>query len=123
MAYDTMNSVVEIPSPDYDVMDLWHESCESDTPFYKSWGTCNTANMTKGILPSPLEQTLKEDTASGSISTEVFGLYCDYAATAGSKVDTIVPSLGIFFGGDMALNNTFYNSGTPQVSLCCLLII
>ena len=123
VAYDTMNVGVEIPSPDYDVLNLWNQSCESDDPYYKSLGTCNTANMTTKILPSPLEQTLKEHTASGSISTRVFGLYCDYAATMGSQVDTIVPSLGIFFGGDMALNNTFYNSGTPQVSFCCLLII
>ena len=126
VAFDALNSVVEIPSPEFDVLNLWYESCESDDPLYKeskSWGTCNTANMTKKTLPAPLEQTQKEHTASGLISTRVFGLYCDYAATAGSKVDTIVPSLGIFFGGDMALNNTFYNSGTPQVSLCCLLII
>ena len=123
VAYDDLNSVVEIPSPEFDVLNLWHESCESDDPFHKSWGTCNTSNMTTEHLPSPLEQTLKEHTASGLISTRVFGLYCDYAATMRSKVDTIVPSLGIFFGGDMALNNTFYNSGTPQVSFCCLVII
>ena len=123
VAFDALNSFVEIPSLDFNVLNLWNQSCESDNPLYKSWGTCNTDNMTTKILPSPLEQTFKEDTASGSISTGVFGLYCDYAATIGSQVDTIVPSLGIFFGGDIALNNTFYNSGTPQVSLCCLLII
>ena len=123
VAFDGLNRVVEIPSPEFNVLDLWHQSCESDGPFHKSWGTCNTANLTSVTLPSPLEQTLQKDTADGLISTGVFGLYCDYAATIGSKVDTIVPSLGIFFGGDMALNNTFYNRGTPQVSLCCLLII
>ena len=111
VAFDALNSAVEIPSPDFDVLNLWNQSCESDDPSQKSVGTCSTANMKTKILPSPIEQTLKEDTASGSISTGVFGLYCDYAATFGSTVDTIVPSLGIFFGGDMALNNIFYNSG------------
>ena len=118
VAFDALNSVVEIPSPEFNVLNLWNQSCESDDPLYKSWGTCNTANMTKKILPAPLEQTLKEDTASGNIEEGAFGLYCDYTATIGSKVNTIIPSLGIFFGGNMALNNTFYNSGTPQVSLC-----
>ena len=122
VAFDALHRAVELPSPDFD---LWHESCESDDPLYKSVGYCKTDNifMKSVSLPSPLEQTLKEDTASGNIEEGAFGLYCDYAATIGSQVDTIVPSLGIFFGGDMALNNVFYNSGTPQVSLCCLLIL
>ena len=122
VAFDALNSAVEIPSPDFDVLNLWNQSCESDDPSQKSVGTCSTANMKTKILPSPIEQTLKEDTASGSISTGVFGLYCDYAATFGSTVDTIVPSLGIFFGGNIALNNTFYNSGTPQVRFVLLLV-
>ena len=115
VAFNANNPATKMPSPDFDVVNLWNQSCESDDPNYKSWGTCNTANLTSKTLPAPLEQTLKEDTASGSISTGVFGLYCDYAATIGSEADTIVPGLGIFFGGNMALNNTFYNSGTPQV--------
>jgi len=112
MAFDANNGAIKIPSSDFNVSDSWHESCTSDDPYYKSWGTCIADDLN---LPAPLEQTLKEDTASGAISSGAFGLYCDYAATIGSKVDTIVPSLGIFFGGDMALNNTLYNSGTPQV--------
>ena len=115
VAFDALNSAVNIPSPDFNVLNLWNQSCESDDSYYRSFGTCNTGNMTVKTLPALLEQMLKENTASGSISTGVFGLYCDYAATIGSKVDSIVPSLGVFFGGDVALNNTFYNSGTPQV--------
>eukprot|EP00984_Skeletonema_dohrnii_P009232 scaffold3522_cov82-Skeletonema_dohrnii-CCMP3373.AAC.4 len=111
VAYSALNSGHKLPSPDYDILSLWNKTCEVDN---KSVGTCNYGNLTSENLPAPLEQTLSEDVESGYISAEAFGLYCDYAATIGSKVDTIVPSLGIYFGGDMALNNTFYNSGTPQ---------
>jgi hypothetical protein len=120
VAYSALNSGVNIPSPGFNILNLWNQSCEIDN---KSVGTCNTVDLATVTLPAPLEQTLKEDDESGYISAEAFGLYCDYAATIGSKLDTIVPSLGIFFGGDMALNNTFYNGGTPQVCLCCLLIL
>mmetsp|Transcript_12116 Transcript_12116/g.18694 ORF Transcript_12116/g.18694 Transcript_12116/m.18694 type:complete len:503 (-) Transcript_12116:107-1615(-) len=113
VAYSGLNKGVNIPSPDFNILSLWNESCQVDN---KSVGSCTGNNMTKVPLPAPLEQILKEDDESGYISAEAFGLYCDYAATIGSKVDTIVPSLGIFFGGDMALNNTFYNGGTPQVA-------
>jgi len=119
VAYTAINNVLKIQSPDFNVLSLWNKSCEVHN---KSVGTCNDGNLTSENLPAPLEQTLKEDVESGYISVEAFGLYCDYAATIGSKYDTIVPSLGIFFGGDMALNNTFYNGGTPQVCFCCLLI-
>jgi len=120
VAYSGLNKGVNIPSPDFNILSLWNESCQVDN---KSVGSCTGNNMTKVPLPAPLEQILKEDDESGYISAEAFGLYCDYAATIGSKLDTIVPSLGIFFGGDMALNNTFYNGGTPQVCFCCLLIL
>ena len=120
VAYSGLNKGVEIPSPDFSILNLWNQSCEIDN---KSFGTCNTGNMTSKNLPPPLEQTLNEDVETGYISAPAFGLYCAYAATIGSKVDTIVPSLGIFFGGNMALNNTFYNSGTPQVRLLFLPIL
>jgi len=120
VAYSALNSGQKLPSPDYDILSLWNQSCKVDNI---SVGSCTDNNMTTVPLPAPLEQILKEDDESGYISAEAFGLYCDYAATIGSKLDTIVPSLGIFFGGDMALNNTFYNGGTPQVCLCCLLIL
>jgi len=120
VAYSAGNSGVNIPSPDFNVLNLWNQSCEIDN---KSVGTCNAGNMASTNLPAPLEQTLKENVESEYISAEAFGLYCDYAATIGSKVDTIVPSLGVFFGGNMALNNTFYNSGTPQVRSSSLLIL
>ncbi len=45
-----------------------------------------------------------------------FGLYLDYAATKGSEVDTIVQSLGTFFGGNLAYDNHFYNNGKVQVA-------
>ncbi|KAK1737485.1 hypothetical protein QTG54_011771 [Skeletonema marinoi] len=114
VAYSALNDGVSVPSPDFNSLSLWSQYCEIDN---KSVGTCNTADLATVTLPAPLEQTLKEDDESGYISAEAFGLYCDYAATIGSEYDTIVPSLGIFFGGNMALNNTFYNSGTPQVAL------
>jgi len=120
VAYSALNSGHKLPYPDYNILSLWNESCQVDN---KSVGSCTGNNMTKVPLPAPLEQILKEDDESGYISAEAFGLYCDYAATIGSKLDTIVPSLGIFFGGDMAFNNTFYNGGTPQVCFCCLLIL
>jgi len=113
VAYSALNSGHKLPYPDYNILSLWNESCQVDN---KSVGSCTGNNMTKVPLPAPLEQILKEDDESGYISAEAFGLYCDYAATIGSKLDTIVPSLGIFFGGDMAFNNTFYNGGTPQVA-------
>jgi hypothetical protein len=117
VAYAALNHVVVTPSPDFDAF----SSCESNYPHYPSVGTCNYGNMTKIDLPSPLEQSLKGGVYSGYDSVEAFGLYCDYAATIRSKTDTIIPSLGAFFGGNVALNNTFYNSGTPMV--CFLLLV
>jgi hypothetical protein len=124
VAYTALNTVVKTSSPEFNVLNLWNQSCENvDDPYYESIGTCNTGNLPVVTLPSPLEQTLQEKVESGHESVESFGLYCDYAATIGSTTDTIVPSLGIYFGGNVALNNTFYNSGTPQVCFCfcCLL--
>jgi len=121
VAYTANNIVAKTPSPDFDVLNLWNQTCETGNSYYKSAGRCNSGNMTKIPLPSPLEQSLQEGVDSGYNSVEAFGLYCDYAATNRSEKDKIIPSLGIYFGGDVALNNTFYNSGTPQVCLCCLL--
>ena len=59
---------------------------------------------------------MEQDDESGQITSEAFGLYLDYAATKGSEVDTIVPSLGIFFGGNVAYDNQFYNNGKVQVA-------
>jgi hypothetical protein len=118
VAYKANNRVVKIPSPDFDVLKLWNPVCERDDPYYKSVGMCNNGNLSWTTLPSPLEQSLQEDVDSGYDSVEAFGLYCEYAATIGSYPDTIIPSLGAYFGGDVALNNTFYNSGTAQVCWC-----
>jgi len=117
-AYNT-NTGKEIAS-----MDEVYFGIISEVQNYMCLGPLNgIIGVAYTTLPSPLEQTLQEKVESGHESVESFGLYCDYAATIGSTTDTIVPSLGIYFGGNVALNNTFYNSGTPQVCFCfcCLL--
>jgi hypothetical protein len=113
VAYSDRNVANKIPSPEFDVLNMWEQKCEGNKG--SAIGRCNSGDMSKITLPSPLEQSLKAHVDSGYNSAKAFGLYCDYAATIGSKKDTIVPSLGIYFGGDLALNNTFYNGGTPQV--------
>jgi len=64
----------------------------------------------------PLETALAQDVESGYNTAKAFGLYCDYAATYDSEVDTVIPSRGIYFGGDLALNNQFYNNGKAHVA-------
>jgi hypothetical protein len=103
-----------LPSPDFNVSSLWNKKCDNPDQVQFSQGLeeigrCNHDNMTKVYLSPPLEQTLEQDDNSGQITAEAFGLYLDYAATIGSEVDTVVPSLGTFFGGDKAYDNQFYN--------------
>lgn len=105
------NQVNRIPPSGFDISNLWDESCVIDG---KSIGNCNTENGT--TLPAPLEAALAQDVESGYNKEQVFGLYLDYAATIGSKADIVVPSLGAYFGGDLALNNQFYNGGNAQTS-------
>jgi len=105
------NDVVPTPSSGFDISNLWNESCVLDE---QSVGNCNTENET--TLPSPLEAALSQGVESGYNKVAAFGLYLDYAATIGSKADTVVPSLGIYFGGDLALNNQFYNGGNVQTT-------
>ena len=120
VAYSNLNFAYVTPSLDYNAMNMWNQSCVVNG---ESLGTCNpAANMTATALLSPLEQALKEDAESGYDSVEAFGLYCDYAATIGSKDNTIIPSLGIYFGGDLAVKNYYYNNGKPQVSNLLLLL-
>ncbi len=121
VAYDALNRAVELPSPDFDVSSLWNEFCQNPNQAdfssgYKTIGKCDSGNMTKVTLTSPLKQALDQDYISGQITAAAFGLYLDYAATMGSKVDTVVPSLGIYFGGDLAYDNQFYNNGKVQVA-------
>ena len=121
VAYEALNTAVELPSPDFNVSSLWNKKCDNPdqdefSQGYETIGNCNFDNMTKVPLTPPLEQTLEQDNKSGQVTAEAFGLYLDYAATIGSKVDKIVPSLGIFFGGDLAYGNQFYNNEEVQVA-------
>ena len=120
VAFDKINWGFAV-EPYFDVMSLWNESCKNPDQYafsvgYETFGTCAYGNLTQTTLPSPLESALAEDVESGYNTAKAFGLYCDYAATFGSKVDTIIPSLGIYFGGDLALNNQFYNNGKAHVA-------
>ena len=121
VAYQGLNPVIELPSPGFNVSSVWNEFCQNPNQAdfsigYKTIGKCDTGNMTKVPLNPPLEQALVQDYNSGQISADAFGLYLDYAATIGSKVNTIVPSLGILFGGDLAYDNQYYNDGKVQVA-------
>ena len=122
VAFDKINwGFVAEPSLDFDAMSLWNESCKNPNQDlfsigYESVGNCDTENLTETTLPSPLEATLSQAVESGYNKAEVFGLYLDYAATIGSKTNTIIPSLGAYFGGDLALNNQYYNNGNVQVA-------
>jgi hypothetical protein len=116
IAYPAQNQVVELPYPDFNILSLWNEFCPNPnqgrfSQGYETIGICNYGNMTMVTPNPPLEQTLEQDYNSGQITAAAFGLYLDYSATIGSKVDTIVPSLGIYFGGNVAYDNQFYNSG------------
>jgi hypothetical protein len=121
VGYKGLNNAVELPSPDFNVSSLWNVSCtnpdqDAVSQGYKTIGNCDTGDMTQVYLNPPLEQSLGQDYNSGQIKAAAFGLYLDYAATIGSKVDMIVPSLGILFRGDLAYDNQFYNDGKVQVA-------
>ncbi len=121
VAYKSLNQVVELPSPDFNISSLWNASCVNPDQAmfslgYETIGNCDSDNMTVVTLTPPLKQTLVQDYNSGQITAEAFGVYLDYAATKGSEVDTILPSLGSFFGGDKAYDNQFYNNGKVQVA-------
>jgi len=112
----TVGNSVNFLASGFDAMSLWNEYCKKPDLGIgsESVGMCNTENQT--TLPAPLEATLAQAVESGYTKDEAFGLYLDYAATIGSTEDTIVPSLGAYFGGNLALNNQFYNNGNAQVS-------
>ena len=114
VAYTEGNLVVN--SSQFNVSSLWDESCKiGDT----SYGECYAGleNLTQFYtLPSPLEMALSQGVETGYNKAQAFGIYVDYAATIGSVEDTVIPSLGIYFGGDLALNNDFYNNGKVQVA-------
>ncbi len=121
VAYKALSHAVELPSPDFNISSLWNESCPNPDQVmfsqgYETIGNCDSGNMTQVNLDPPLEQTLVQGSNSGRITAEAFGLYLDYAATIGSEVDAIVPSLGIYFGGGLAYDNQFYKNGEVQVA-------
>jgi hypothetical protein len=124
VGYKGLNHAVELPSPDFNVSSLWNAYCDNPdqadfSQGLKTLGHCNTGNMTEKDLDPPLEQALVQDYNSGQITAAAFGVYLDYAATIGSKLDkldTVVPSLGIFFRGDLAYDNQFYKNGKVQVA-------
>ncbi|KAL7452445.1 hypothetical protein ACHAWC_004168 [Mediolabrus comicus] len=124
VAYDALNinKAVEIPSPDFDDSSLWEVSCVNPNKVdfshgFKTIGNCDLSNMTKVNLDAPLQQALEQDYNSEKITATAFGLYLDYAAAMAShEVDTVVPSLGIYYGGDLAYDNQFYNNGKVQVA-------
>ena len=123
VAYEALNinKAVEIPSPDFAMSSLWNEKCVNPNQVdfshgFKTIGNCDTGNMTQVNLNPPLQQALQQDYNSGQITAAAFGLYLDYAAAMGSKVDMVVPSLGIYYGGDLAYDNPFYNNGKVQVA-------
>ena len=120
VAHNSLNDVVRLNSPDFDTVSLWDEVCTNPDQAevsggYKSIWNCDTGNMTRVDLTPPLKQSLEQDAESG-YNNKAFGLYLDYAATVGSVEDIIVPSLGIYFGGDLAYNNQLFNEGTAQVA-------
>jgi len=120
VSYTQGNTVYALQS-DSDALSVWNESsCTNPNPNPKGdslpngeGGSC-LGNTT--TLPSPLQQTLEQSVATGYNKAEVFGMYFDYAATTGAAKGTVIPSLGIYFSGDLALNNQFYNSGKAQVA-------
>jgi hypothetical protein len=121
VAYKSLNTVIQLPYPDFNISSLWKESCPNPDQVqfsrgYETIGKCNRDNMTQENLDPPLEQALVQGYNSGRISAEAFGLYLDYAAAMGSEVDTIVPSLGIYFGGNLAYDNQFYKNGKVRVA-------
>ena len=121
VAYKSLNKAVELPSPDFNTSSLWNKKCVNPNQFdfsqgYETLGYCNTDNMTVVYLNPPLEQSLVQAYNSGQNTVAAFGLYLDYAAAMASDVGTISSSLGIYFGGDLAYNNQFYNNGKVQVA-------
>jgi len=84
----------------------------------KKLAQCNVGNLSTTDLNSPIEQALRDDIESGYNLEEAFGMHVNYEATKGAAVNTVIPGLGIYYGGNVALNNSYYNGGTSQVRPC-----
>jgi hypothetical protein len=125
VAYSGINEAFIVPQSQqssFSAADLLDEICPDPDDPSSSLLQCNTDNFTSTFVPSVLEKALNE-----SEGIDAFGLYCDYAATvtAGhvqnmdsevSQTPPIIPGLGAFFGGELAINNDFYDRGTPHIA-------
>jgi len=111
VAYTSLNTATALPSTNFNASDLMNFLCIEEGVLQCSGEYGSTP------LPAVLEQSLSEDVESGYNAQEAFGLYLDYVATVAAEPDTILPGVGAYFGGNQALDNEFYNLGTPHVSL------
>lgn len=118
VAYSWLNDVQILPTDGSvtTAADLIVSGCPDDNP---KAVTCD-GNVEQTTLPSPIEIALAETVDSGYNAAQAFGLYVDYEATKNSPMGQVIAGQGAYFGGDMALNNPYYNAGTPQVSLLCV---
>ena len=128
LAYSRGNVAAEIPqskAATFDVSDFYVDVCPDPQDNTSMLTQCTTGNLTQAALPSVIESALNNSVSSGYNSIEAFGLYVDYAATVqedpiDASSSGVIPGIGAYFGGDLAVNNKYYNGGTPQVS--CVLV-
>lgn len=128
LAYISGNGAYEIPqskAATFDASDLFVDVCPDPQDNTSMLAQCATNNLTQRVLPSVIELALNKSVSSGYNSIEAFGLYVDYAATVqedpiDASSSGVIPDIGAYFGGDLAVNNQYYNGGTPKVS--CVLV-
>ena len=125
VAYSSNNAAIEIPQSEaatFDASDLYVDVCPNPQDNTSMLSQCNTDNLTQIPLPSVIEVALNDSVSFGYNSIEAFGLYVDYAATlqenpiVAPSSSKMVPGIAAYFGGDLAVDNEYYNGGTPQVS-------
>jgi len=119
------NDAIEIPQSEaatFDASDLFVDVCPNPQVNTSMLSQCNPDNLTETSLPSVIEVALNDSVSFGYNSIEAFGLYVDYAATLqedpidAPSSSKMVPGIAAYFGGDLAVDNEYYNGGTPQVS-------
>ena len=125
VAYSSNNAAIEVPQSEaatFNASDLFVDVCPDPQDNTSMLSQCNPDNLTKTFLPSVMEVALNDSVSSGYNSIEAFGLYVDYAATVQknpidvSSSSRMIPGIAAYFGGDLAVDNEYYNGGTPQVS-------
>ena len=77
---------------------------------------CNTQGLSMTTFDAPIQTALKDSVQAGQSSAETFGIYVDYEAAQAAPTGDVVSDVGILFGGNLAYDNTFFNSGPPLVS-------